>query len=106
MGNYNCQECIDNDIKTGNEMVINKKYKKNCEEIIKKEKRIKEIKSQLKIPIQNDYQKIQFLILKNEMKKQKQQLKRKEKKEKEKKEKEKEKKEKEKEKKEKEKEKK
>ena len=52
---------------------INKKYKENCEEIIKKEKRINEIKTQLKIPIENNFKMNKFIKLKKEMKKQKQQ---------------------------------
>ena len=56
---------------------INKKYKENCEEIIKKEKRINEIKTQLKIPIENNFKMNKFIKLKKEMKKKKQQLKKK-----------------------------
>ena len=48
MGNYNCQECIDNDIKTGNEMVINTKLYQSEPEIENnrnsREKRLKKLK--------------------------------------------------------------
>ncbi len=58
---------------------INKKYKKNCEEIIKKEQRINEIKTLLKIPIKKGNKMNQFIKIKKELKKEKHQLKKEEK---------------------------